>query len=129
MLLKLDAEENPEEGKYRDLTFLSGETGFAKNILARFVMAQKLAQQAIQPEFWFALLGGSVFQYTETQNLDEQLAAILTILPSLDATAARKALIRSFNQKEISAAFQKNVDSWVEAFLQFMNKCAPCLAT
>ena len=90
-----DLEEKPESGKYRDLSFLSGETGFAKNVLARFVMAQKLAQQAIEPEFWFALLSGAVFQDTETQNLDEQLAAILAILPSLDATAARKALTRS----------------------------------
>jgi hypothetical protein len=117
--LREDTEEKPEEGKYKDLTFLSGETGYAKNILARLVMAHKLAQQAIQPEFWFALLGGSVFQYTETQTLDRQLAGILAILPSLDATAVRKALTRSFNQKEIPAAFQENVNSWVEAFLQF----------
>jgi hypothetical protein len=118
--LREDTEEKPEEGKYKDLTFLSGETGYAKNLLARLAMAHRLAQQAIQPEFWFALLGGSVFQYSETQNLDQQLATILAILPSLDATAVRKALTRSFNQKEIPAAFQENVDRWVEAFLQFI---------
>jgi hypothetical protein len=74
--LREDIEEKPEEGKYKDLTFLSGETGFAKNVLARLVMAHKLSQQAIQAEFWFALLGGSVFQYTETQDLDDQLTTL-----------------------------------------------------
>lgn len=118
--LREDAQENPEEEKYRDLTFLSGETGFAKNSLARLVLSHKLAQQAIQPEFWFALLGGSFYQYTENQNLDEQLAASLDSLPSLDATAVGKALTRSFNQKEISEAFRENVDRWIEAFLQFI---------
>jgi len=118
--LREDAQENPEEEKYRDLTFLSGETGFTKNILARLVLAHKLAQQAIQPEFWFALLGGSFYQYNETQNFDEQLAAILDSLPSLDATTVRKALTRSFNQKEISEALRENIDRWIEAFLQFI---------
>jgi hypothetical protein len=120
--LREDTEENPAEGKYKDISFLSGETGFDKNVLARLVMAHKLAQQAIQPEFWFALLGGSVYQYTETQNLDQQFEAILDSLASLDAIAVRKALIRSFNQNEIAAAFQESSDRWVEAFLQFVAK-------
>ena len=63
----------------------------------------------IQPEFWFALLGGSFYQFTENQSLKEQVAAILDALPSLDAAAVRKSLIRSFNQKEIPEAFRENV--------------------
>lgn len=118
--LREDAEEKPAEGKYRDITFLAGETGFEKDILARLVMAHKLSQQAIQPEFWFALLGGSFYQYTETQNLDQQFATILDSLPSLDATAVHKALTRSFNQKETPEILRENMASWIEAFLQFI---------
>ena len=118
--LREDANENLAEGQYKDITFLAGETGFDKTTLARLVIAHKLAQQAIQPEFWFALLGGSIYQYGETQTLDQQLAAILEALPSLDAVAVNKALSRSFNQNEISDRFKENVAGWVEAFLQFV---------
>lgn len=118
--LREDLEEKPEEGKYRDITFLSGETGFEKNVLARLVVAHKLAQQAIQPEFWFALLGGSFFQFVENRSLDEQFAAVLDSLSSLDTAAVNKALTRSFNLKEIPEALQGNIANWVEAFLKFI---------
>jgi peptidoglycan hydrolase-like protein with peptidoglycan-binding domain len=112
-----ELEETPE---HQDLTFLMGETGFDKDILARFVIAHKLAQQAIQPEFWFVLLGGSVYEYTAKQSLEDQLAIVLDMLPSLDKASVRKALMRGFNQQEIAEALQQNVDSWIEAFLQFI---------
>lgn len=113
-------EELEKDKAHHDLSFLSGETGFEKNVLARFVLAHKLAEQGIQGEFWFALLGGSFYEYTEDNSLSEQLAPVLDALPSLDGAAVRKALIRSFNQKEIPAAFQENVAGWVEAFLVFV---------
>jgi len=122
--LREDANENLAEGQYKDITFLSGETGFDKTTLARLVIAHKLAQQAIQPEFWFALLGGSIYQYNEAQTLDQQFAAILEALPSLDASAVNKSLSRSFNQNEIPASLKENVAGWVEAFLQFIAKQA-----
>ena len=120
--LREDAKENLAEGQYKDITFLAGETGFDKVVLARLVIAHKLAQQSIQPEFWFALLGSSIYQYNETQTLDEQLAAILEALPSLDALSVNKALSRSFNQNEIPDRFKENMAGWVEAFLQFIAK-------
>lgn len=122
--LREDAQENLDAGQYKDITFLAGETGFDKTTLSRLVIAHKLAQQAIQPEFWFALLGGSIYQYSETQTLDQQLAAILEALPSLDALAVNKSLSRSFNQNEIPASLQENTAGWVEAFLQFLAKQA-----
>ncbi len=116
----LPVEQLQEDEHDQDVSFLAGETGIEKNDIARFVMAHKLAQQAIQPEFWFVLLGGSFYQFTEDQNLEQQLAAILDSLPSLDAAAVHKAFTRGFNQQEIPEAFRENVDSWVEAFLQFI---------
>ena len=107
LLEGLKVEELEEDKEHQDLSFLSGETGFDKNVLARFVLAHKLAQQGIQAEFWFVLLGGSFYEYTENQSLTEQLPAVLDALPSLDAAAVRKALIRGFNEKEIPEAFQE----------------------
>ncbi|MBE9572393.1 MAG: peptidoglycan-binding protein, partial [Proteobacteria bacterium] len=116
--LKIEGLE--EDQRHQDVTFLGGETGFEINDIARFVMAHKLAEHYIQPEFWFALLGGSFFQYTENQSLKEQLAAILDSLSSLDAAAVRKALTRSFNLKEIPETFREKVTDWVEALLKFI---------
>jgi hypothetical protein len=77
LLGRLKVEALEEDKQHQDLSFLSGETGFAKSVLARFVMAYKLAQPRLQPEFWFALLGGSFFEYTGDQSLKDQLADIL----------------------------------------------------
>jgi hypothetical protein len=116
----LKVEDLEEDKEHQDLTFLSGETGIEKNVLARFVIAHHLAQQTIQAEFWFVLLGGAFYVYTENQSLKEQLAAVEKDLPSLDAAAVRRSLARGFNQKEISESFKMNSDDWVEAFQQFI---------
>ncbi len=116
----LKVEELEEDKQHQDLSFLSGETGFEKKDLARFAMAHRLAQPSLQPEFWFALLGGSFFQFAENQSLTVQLAALLDSLPSLDAAALRKTLTRAFNRKEISEAFREKVVNWIEAFLKFV---------
>ncbi len=114
-----DLEENEQ---HQDLTFLTGETGFEKSVLARFAIAHRLAQPNLPPEFWFALLGGSSFQFSETQSLAAQTAAILDSLPSLNAAAVRKALTRGFNEKEIPEAFQEKVAGWIDAFIAFAAK-------
>ena len=115
--LKVEALE--EDKEHQDLSFLSGETGFEKHILARFVIAHNLAQHGIQPEFWFALLGGSFFGFDENKSLEEQAAAILDSLSSLDAAAVRKSLNRALDQKDIPDAFREKVADWIEAFLSF----------
>ncbi|HEY8459160.1 MAG TPA: neuraminidase-like domain-containing protein, partial [Blastocatellia bacterium] len=120
LLVRVKIEELDENEKHRDLSFLAGETGFEKGVLARFILAQRLAQQAIEPEFWFAALGGSFFEYAEDQGLDGQLTAILNSLYALDEAAVRKALAVSFNLKEISEIFQEKIEDWVEAFLEFI---------
>lgn len=111
--------ELEENEQHQDLTFLSGETGYDKSALARFGIAYKLARQPLSAEFWFALLGGSSFQYAETQSLATQTAAFLDPLPSLDAAAVRKALTRAFNEREIPQISREKVAGWVEAFLAF----------
>lgn len=119
LLDELKIEDLDEDKRHQDVTFLWGETGFDKNDIARFVMAHKLAIKGIQPESWFALLGGSFYQYNENQSLKEQLAVILDSLSSLDAAAVRKALNRSFNREEIPGTFREKIDDWLEAFLKF----------
>jgi len=109
-----------EDEDHQDLTFLAGETGFEKKDLARFALAHKPALPAIQAEFWFALFGGSFYQYSEGKSLKDQSITLLNFLPSMDAASVRKALIRSFNLREIPEGFHKNIDGWVETFLKFV---------
>lgn len=120
LLKSLTVQELEEDALHQDLTFLASETGFDKTVLARFVMAHRLAQRTLPAEFWFVSLGGSFYQFSENQSLAEQLAAILDSLSSLDTAAVRKALTRGFNQNEIRQDFRKKVSVWVEAFQQFV---------
>jgi hypothetical protein len=113
-------EELEEDQEHQDLTFLSGETGFEKSVLARFVLAHSLALLGIEREFWFALLGGSFFEYAEKRSLKENLTAVSDALPALDARAVRKALTSSFNRREIPAGLSEQTDGWIEAFLELV---------
>jgi hypothetical protein len=108
-----------QNAEHDDIIFLAGKTGIEVSSIARFAVAHKLGKLGIQPEFWFALLGGSLFQYTGNQSLKEQLAAVLDALTALDAAAVHKALTRSFNLEEIPGTFREKVADWVEAFLKF----------
>ena len=59
LLEGLKVEELEEDQQHQDLSFLSGETGFEKNVLARFVMAHKLTAAwystgiLVRPAGWF----------------------------------------------------------------------------
>jgi receptor-binding and translocation channel-forming TcA subunit of Tc toxin/ABC toxin-like protein/neuraminidase-like protein len=114
-----DLEENQQN---QDVSFLSGETGFDKTDIARFIIAHKPALQSIRAEFWFVLLGRSFFQFAEDQSLQDQLNAVLDSLSSLDDASVRKSLTRGFNQQEIPVTLSGRVDEWVGAFLDFLAK-------
>ena len=120
LLGRVSVEELEENQEHQDLTFLAGETSFEKRVLARFVLAHGLARLGIDREFWFALLGGSFFEFAETESLKENLATVSAALPTLDATAVRKALASSFNRREIPARLREQTDAWIEAFLQLV---------
>ncbi|MFN7962436.1 MAG: neuraminidase-like domain-containing protein [Thermoanaerobaculia bacterium] len=117
LLGKVEIEALEEDREHQDLSFLAGECGFEKRDLARFVLAHRLAGHGLEAEFWFALLGGSWFDYVESRDLRTQLQTVTTALPSLDARAVRKALVRGFNRREIATRFRDHVDGWIEAFL------------
>ena len=84
--------ELEESAEHRDLSFLSGETGFSKSDLVRFVLGHRIAARSLPAEFWFALLGDSFYVFEEDRNLAEQLATLLKALPTQDAVSVRKAL-------------------------------------
>ncbi len=117
LLGDLKVEELREDERHRDVSFLSGETGFEKRDIARFVLAHVLAEQGLFEEFWFALLGGSVYQFDEELSLAEQSVAVLAALPSLDANAVRKALISAANRNEILEGVTVKFDEFIEEFL------------
>src|SRR5204862_208621 len=94
LLGKLKLTELEEDKEHQDLSFLSGEAGFEKPALSRFIIAHKLAKLQIQAEFWFVLLGGSFYEYDREQSIEQQFEAVLKGLSALDGTAVLKALIR-----------------------------------
>jgi hypothetical protein len=118
----LPATQLDEDKEHQDLTFLSGETGFDKNVLARFILAHRLAQQGIPAEFWFAVLNRQVFSYAESQSLVEQLPQVQKQLLNLTAGAVRNSLTNSIDQNEISATFRDQSDEWVEEFLRIASR-------
>lgn len=116
----VSVEELEENQEHQDLTFLAGETSVERRELARFVLAHGLVRMGIDREFWFALLGGSFFEFAEKKSLKENLAAVSDALPSLDATAVRKALASSLNKREIPARLRERTDAWTAAFLELV---------
>jgi len=117
LLGNVKIEELEEDKEHQDVTFLSGETGFERRDLARFVLAHHLARNGIGTEFWFALLGASFFEYRENETLKQNLGRVSAALPTLDAGAVRKSLAISFNRREIPAHFREHTDKWTEEFL------------
>jgi hypothetical protein len=118
---ELQVQQLEESKEHQDLSFLSGETRFAANVLARFVIAHRLAGEELPAQFWFVLLGEeSVYQFDQNQTSEAQMAAVMDILPRLDREAVRKSLARGFNAKEIPASLRDHVDGWIEAFLQLI---------
>ena len=99
LLGRLSPVELEENEDHQDIAFLSGETGFAAEKLIRFALAHRLAAPScIDPEFWYALLATPFYQTSDSQSIRDRLAVVLAALPSLDATAVRKALTSAFNQ-------------------------------
>ncbi|MEY9325819.1 hypothetical protein AB7M37_004885 [Sinorhizobium fredii] len=140
LLGRLAPEALEQDADHQDLEFLAGETGFAMADLARYVLAHRLARwatiatseerpsvgsrpsrarskKALEKEFWFALLGGSAFNYDEGQMLTQNEQASRHVLPRLDAPAVRKALMRAFGLDEIPARLEEQSDRSVSAFL------------
>ena len=113
-----------QDKQHDDLVFLVGETGFTIDQLARFVLAHRLQSDALPAEFWFALLGGPVFTYNESQSLTTQHDRLVPSLRTLDAPAVRKQLVRGFNAREIPAGLRKNIEPWINAFLRLIARQA-----
>lgn len=112
-----ELDETPE---HQDLSFLSGETGFARPVLARFVVAHRLACKELPAQFWFGLLGAALFAYDETSSLRQQLPALLDGLSGVDTASARKSLGRSFADNDIPLELQGETDNWIKEFLATM---------
>jgi hypothetical protein len=111
-----------EDPKHQDLAFLSGETGFASEALARFTLAHRLVALGIETEFWFGLLGGSFFQYEDKRSLKDHLPAVTAMLPGLDGETIRKILTVSFNRQELPERLRARMDDWIGGVLQIAGR-------
>ena len=117
LLGKLAVAELEEDKDHQDLTFLSGETGFTADVLARFVVAHRLVQRGLPAEFWFAVLKVSVFRYANSQSIAELVPGVQGNLVTLSSAAVRTSLAKSFDQNEVAAALRDLAGEWTDAFL------------
>ncbi len=128
-----------EDEKEQDISFLAGETGYARADLIRLVLAHQLStaaelrgllarlgfartvapRQLLEKEFWFALFGSSGFGLFGAKTLREIAANVPNALPGLGADHVREGLMRSIARGDIPARFTDRVDAWVTAFLDF----------
>lgn len=109
-----------QDGAHDDLVFLAGETGIEIDTLARFAMAHRFERDPLPATFWFVLLGSTLFSYNQQQTMGEQQGRLAQMLPSLDALAVRKQLVRGFNAKDIAEKLSGNTEIWIEAFVRVM---------
>jgi hypothetical protein len=119
LLKDVKVQDLNEDAKQKDVSFLSARTGLDQAVLARFVLAHRLSQDRLPPEFWFALLRGSAFQFAENKSLDEQLAAFTDSVPALDRVVVRKSLALAFSQNETAKTLEGKTAEWIETFLKF----------
>src|SRR6266496_1796547 len=116
--------ELDEDAEHRDLSFLAGETGFAWELLARFVVSYRMPGEGLEPEFWFAVLGGGALRISEARSLSDQLPSLAQMAAGLDIGAVQKSLTGAFNLKEIAEKLRERVPAWMEAFKRFVGSSA-----
>jgi hypothetical protein len=87
VLGELKPEELEENTEVQDLSFLAGECSLELAVLARFAAAHRLAKRGVAKEFWFAPLGGTLFEYSSTVSIEETAARLTRTLMSLDEPA------------------------------------------
>jgi len=121
LLGQLTIEQLDENKDNQDITFLSGETGFDKRALARFVLAHRMKTRELPPEFWFVLLrNDALFEFQPEQDLETQLRGVVEKLASLDAAAVRNTLTNGLRDNDIAKSFGDQTDRWIEAFVRFV---------
>ena len=119
LLKDVEIQDLSEDDEHQDVSFLAAQTGFAKADLVRFILAHRLTDDRLRPEFWFALLSPSTFQFAEDTNLNELLTTFRDSLSSLDTTTVRKSIAAAISGNEISRSFSDRTGEWVAAFLTF----------
>jgi hypothetical protein len=121
LLGQLTIEQLDENKDNQDITFLSGEIGLEKGVIARFALAHRMKTRELPPEFWFVLLRTNVlFEFDPEKNLDDQLRGVVDRLATLDGAAVRKAIGHGLGDHEIAASFGEQTERWVEAFLRLV---------
>ncbi len=115
LLVDVGLADLEEDVEHQDLSFLAGETGFAPDLLARFVLSHRIPGDGLAPEFWFAVLGGGAVSASAARSLRDQLPSLVTAATGLDPAAVLKALTSAFTLNEIAAHLRDRVPEWMAA--------------
>lgn len=111
-----------ENDQFKDVTFISGETGIDKEKVAHFIIAHKLAERSkIDAEFWYASLHGRVFAgplatAAPANSLEQTAQIILAAVASTNVTNVERALNTALTDNLINTRFAKSVAAWLKQF-------------
>ncbi|MEM9546242.1 MAG: neuraminidase-like domain-containing protein [Bacteroidota bacterium] len=109
-----DLEESEE---LRDVSFLSGETGYSKTQIQHFVQAHYYqVDSKIDAPFWYVVLGISFYENISFKNLKEQRQQISERLNQLDEQGIRKALRVAFSTHKIHRVPEEVMQHWLKLF-------------
>ena len=113
-----ELEENQE---HRDITFLTGETGWDESKLIRYALAHRLTGKSqLAAEFWYAVLSSPVLLEASAESLAERTENILKLLPSFSESAVRDLLANAFAENRIAQSFKTNVEDWLALYHGFL---------
>lgn len=124
LLGEVRIDELEENADHQDLSFIAGETRFDINAVARWVLAHRFEAEKLEPEFWFALLGGSFFRFQTDKSVAEQFQKLLNSLASIDDTTVRKSLVGALNENDIASRFRERIEEWIKLFREFVARRA-----
>jgi len=121
LLSGIELNKLDESDKHKDISFLSGETGYSRNQIKHFVQAYCFELDSkITASFWYAVLSFSFYRNLSTSNLEEERLQINRKLSQLDEQGIRKALRVAFANNKIEAVSEKKIKKWLQSFNDYI---------
>ena len=119
LLNGMAAAELEENAKHQDITFLSGESGFAFADLLNYGLAHRMGTRTLPAEFWFALHHERAM-VEEGGDMKVRLEAFQNTLRTFSTPDVRSAMEKAFLGNVISVELRERAAAWSEAFASFV---------
>lgn len=117
-----------EDDKHQDLSFASGETGIALDMLTAFAVAKRLPKTTKLPEeFWFAVLATKTITPGSpgtAPGIDALASSVVSLIPSTPADTIESGLKAAVTRLYIEPASSKEIPAWVRGYSDLLSQQA-----